>query len=55
MDKNRIVELKSFFDAISNAVAEAHIEFWYARELMGLLGYTRWENFIEAILHGDEA
>ena len=49
MDKNRIIALKSSFDGISNSVAEAHIEFWYARDLMGLLGYTRWENFAEAI------
>ena len=50
MDKNRIIALKSSFDGISNSVAEAHIEFWYARDLMGLLGYTRWENFAEAIM-----
>ena len=49
MDKNRIIALKSSFDGISNSVAEVHIEFWYARDLMGLLGYTRWENFSEAI------
>ena len=49
MDKNRIIALKSSFDGISNSVVEAHIEFWYARDLMGLLGYTRWKNFAEAI------
>jgi len=25
------------------------VEFWYARELMSLLGYSRWENFEGAI------
>ena len=49
MDKNRIIALKSSFDGILNSVVEAHIEFWYARDLMGVLGYTRWENFAEAI------
>ena len=49
MDKNRIIALKSSFDGISNFVAEEHVEFWYARDLMGVLGYTRWENFAEAI------
>ena len=49
MDKNRIIALKGSFDGISNSVVEAHVEFWYARDLMGLLGYTRWENFSEAI------
>ncbi|MBR6657035.1 MAG: hypothetical protein IKL18_02550 [Oscillospiraceae bacterium] len=28
---------------------EADIEFWYARELMPLLGYECWENFDKAI------
>ena len=26
-----------------------HIKFWYARDLMALLGYDRWENFHKAI------
>ena len=29
---------------------EADVEYWYARELMVLLGYERWENFDKAIL-----
>ena len=28
------------------------IEFWYVRELMGLLGYQWWENFHKAIVCG---
>jgi len=24
-------------------------EFWFARDLMGLLGYTKWENFAKVI------
>ena len=49
MDRNRIIALKSSFDGVSYSVAEEHVEFWYARDLMGLLGYARWENFVEAI------
>ena len=31
------------------------IEFWYARELMFLLGYERWENFDKAIYRAMES
>ena len=33
----------------------AHIEFWYARELMPLLGYERWENFDKAVSRAMES
>lgn len=49
MDKNRITAIKSKFDATIHKVEESDIEFWLARELMGLLGYERWENFEKAI------
>ena len=49
MDKNRIIQLKSNFDQILNAIVEEHIEYWFARDLMPLLGYARWENFETAI------
>lgn len=49
MDKNRLVVLKTSFDGVANAVEETHIEYWMARDLMPLLGYSRWENFVEAI------
>jgi DNA-damage-inducible protein D len=29
--------------------AEGENEFWTARELQGILGYTRWESFVEAL------
>lgn len=31
------------------------IEFWYARELYSILGYTKWENFETAINRAKEA
>lgn len=49
MDKNRLVALKTSFDGVANTIEEAHIEYWMARDLMPLLGYSRWENFVEAI------
>ena len=34
---------------------EEQIEFWYARDLMKLLGYTEWRNFEKAILRAVES
>lgn len=49
MDNNLLVVLKTSFDEVANAVAESNIEYWMACDLMPLLGYSRWENFVEAI------
>lgn len=49
MDKNKISAFKLEFDDIVNVVPEENIEFWFARDLMELLGYDRWENFENAI------
>ena len=49
MDTNKIIGLKSNFDQILNSIEENNIEYWFARDLMPLLGYVRWENFETAI------
>ena len=49
MDKKRIESIKHQFDLVIHSNKGANIEFWYARELMPLLGYERWENFDNAI------
>ena len=49
MDKKRVGQIKEQFDLVIHSDQEAHIEFWYARDLMPLLGYERWENFDKAI------
>ena len=49
MDIKRIETLKDTFDGVTNSVAELGIDYWMARDLMPLLGYARWENFVEAI------
>ena len=49
MDKKRVSQNKERFDLAIHNDATAKIEFWYARELMPLLGYERWENFDKAI------
>ena len=49
MDKKRVGQIKKQFDLVIHSDKTAKIEFWYARELMPLLGYERWENFDKAI------
>ena len=49
MDKARIKTILEQYNAVIHKEEEANIEFWYARELMSLLGYERWENFEKAV------
>lgn len=49
MDQQMMVALKKQFDTIMQTAGEQDVEFWYARDLMLLLGYSRWENFESAI------
>ena len=53
MDKKRIEIIKKQFDLVTQA--HDSIEFWYARDLMSLLGYERWENFHKAITRAMES
>ncbi len=45
MDEKIIAKLKALFDDIIHISEDGEMEFWYARELQPLLGYSRWENF----------
>ena len=52
MDIQRINQYKSSFDFIAKEIIDDNgesVEVWYARELQVLLGYARWENFVEAV------
>ena len=49
MDKSRIKVIIEQYDSVVHKEDEVNIEFWYARELMPLLGYERWENFEKTI------
>lgn len=49
MDKKKIEQIRKQYDLIIHDVDDTNIEFWYARELMMLLGYERWENFDKAV------
>jgi len=49
MDKNAIIKLTSSFDAIMQQVQDENTEFWYARDLQAILGYTDWRNFLKVV------
>ncbi len=49
MDSKFIAKIKAAFDNVIQCDDENQIEFWYARDLMPLLGYERWENFDKVI------
>ena len=47
MEKHLIIRLHKNFEDCAHE--QDGVQFWYARELQGLLGYDRWENFENAI------
>lgn len=47
--KSKLAELKEKFDSIINTEEKENIEYWYARDLQVLLGYTQWRNFLEVM------
>lgn len=49
MDKKRIEAFKQQYDLVVHNYDGTTIEYWFARDLMALLGYERWENFDKAI------
>ena len=55
MDSKRVISLKESFDLITRSAPEQGVDYWMARDLMNLLGYSRWENFIEAISRAKSA
>lgn len=55
MDKRKIEQIRQKYDLIIHINEDANVEFWYARELMSLLGYDRWENFDKAVCRAMES
>ena len=49
MKKETIVRLNLRFDAIINLWPDSDVEFWFARDLQEVLGYSQWRNFQEVI------
>ena len=54
MELTLINSLTSEFESASNKTQEG-IEFWFARDLQHLLGYTKWDNFKNVILKAKTA
>jgi len=49
MNNDTITRLKNSFDVITQIENKSGVEFWFARDLMEKLGYTKWQNFQEVI------
>jgi len=49
MEKEIIVRLHKDFEKSIYKDQETGLEFWLARELQNLLGYSKWENFVKVI------
>lgn len=46
MKSDSIREMKNYrLDAPSHLVPDENVDIWFARDLMALFGYARWENF----------
>lgn len=55
MNKELMVRLHSKFDGIANIWPDSEVEFWYARDLQEILGYTEWRNFLKVVEKAKEA
>ena len=53
MDKGTITKLNQSFE--EHAYLQDSIEYWLARELMELLGYAEWRNFLNAVEKAKES
>jgi DNA-damage-inducible protein D len=49
MDKEIVARLHSNFEAMVQKLPGGEAEFWCARDLQTLLGYTKWENFAKVV------
>jgi len=47
--------LTKSFDTIAQTMPDSEVEFWYARDMQGMLGYTEWRNFLKVIEKAKEA
>ncbi len=45
MNKQIIIKLQDDFNQISSILENTDIEYWYARDLQKVLGYSEWRNF----------
>jgi DNA-damage-inducible protein D len=55
MEPEQIKVLKNKFDEIVNEIPDSNIEFWFARNLQKVLGYSKWQNFQSTIARAIES
>jgi DNA-damage-inducible protein D len=53
MEKDTIIKLNKTFE--ESAYEQDGVEYWLARELQELLGYTDWRNFLNAVEKAKES
>jgi len=49
MKPSVIAQLLSELEKLVQVEFESGVEFWFARDLQGVLGYTKWENFRKVV------
>ena len=49
MNAQKITQFTHDFDLITQKSSDEAVEFWYARDLQGMLEYAEWRNFQRAI------
>jgi DNA-damage-inducible protein D len=49
VDKKIVVNLPASFEDMVQPDSDSGAEFWFARDLQMLLGYAKWENFLNVI------
>lgn len=55
MDEKTLINItEENFESIKH-IDENGVEFWYARELMQVLGYSKWGNFVKVIEKAKES
>ena len=55
MKKELIIQLHKQFDSIANFWPDSEVEFWFARDLQEILGYTEWRNFLKVVEKAKES
>jgi DNA-damage-inducible protein D len=49
MKQELILSLQNNFNDMANILEGTEVEYWYARELQKILGYQKWDKFLNVI------
>lgn len=55
MEKQLIVKMQGQLDALIQTIPDESVEYWFARDLQKVLGYSQWRNFQEVIAKAKES